>query len=216
MNAVLAAIAVPFTLAISGIIGPGDIDGDGVLDSGDRCTQKAGTEQHLGCPFPVRESSTVFRPERRRTIRNNHWKPWSQPSIYQVEIILREEQQRWGGPWLGNRVACESGYNWSATNGQYAGLLQFGSIWSSMWAGTPRGVKYKDTFKVKLPIVRHTTWTDGHKTKAKIGKVTQKRTVIRKGKLPRYPDAYHGWAAIRVGQRAVSGDGPTTSWACGL
>lgn len=216
MNAVLAAIVVPFVLAVSGIIGPGDADGDGILDATDRCTQKAGTEQHLGCPFPVRQSSTVFRPDKSRTIRVKGWKPWSQPSIAQVEIILREEQRRWGGPWLGNRVACESGYSWSATNGQYAGLLQFGPIWHSMWPGTPRGVKYVDTYKVKVPIVRHTTWTNGRKTKATIGKVKQKRTVIRKGRLPRYPDAFHGWAAIRVGQRAVSGDGPTTGWACGL
>lgn len=216
MNAALAALVLPFVLAVSGIVGPADTDGDGVPDDGDRCTQKAGEEQHYGCPFPVRESSSTFTPERRRTIRVKGWKPWSQPSVYQVEVILREEQRRWGGPWLGNRVACESGYSWSASNGQYGGLLQFGSIWYSMWPGTPRGVKYVEKRKVKLPIVRHTTWTDGTTTKTTIGKLTQRQRIIRKGKLPRNASPYHGWAAIRVGQRAVSGDGPTTSWACGL
>lgn len=217
MNTLLAALIVPLTMVLTGLIGPGDTDGDGITDSLDRCPQVAGVEDHLGCSHPVRTDNVkITRPPRTKFAKVKHWHPWSQATPSQVGIILREEQARWGGPWLGNRVACESGYNWAATNGQYGGLLQFGSIWSSMWAGTPRGVKYRTTVKKQKPVIRHTEWTSGKWTHRIIGHVTQKKTVVRIGRLPRYPDAYHSWAAIRVGQRAVSGDGPTTAWSCGL
>lgn len=210
---VVPLAAMPF---LGGVAFASDTDGDGVADEDDRCVAEVGQVQHLGCAKPVPLESKITRPDSRVTVRVRHWRPWATPTTRQVMIILREEQDRWGGPWLGNRVACESGYSWSATNGQYAGLLQFGSIWSSMWPGTPRGVKYVSTEKKRKPIVRHTLLTSGEWTHRKIGSVRQKKTVIRKGRLPRNPDAYHGWAAIRVGQRAVSGDGLTTSWACGL
>lgn len=212
---VVAVIAASVTIAFAEVL-PNDTDGDGVIDEVDRCATIEGKDEHFGCPHPVVVEESIFRPERYRVVRVKRWRPWATPSYAQVHKILRAEQQRWGGPHLGNRVACESGYSWSATNGQYSGLLQFGSIWYSMWSGTPRKVKFVERKTVKAPIVRHRTWSNGNKTKRVIGKVKQRRKIIRKGKLPKNPSAFHGWAAIRVGQRAVSGHGLTTSWACGV
>lgn len=143
--------------------------------------------------------------------------PTGTPSVSQVYKIADLEQKRWGGPSLINRIHCESTLNWSVSNGQYRGLLQFGPIWDSMWPGTPRKVVIKVKKTIKKPIVRHRKWSHIDRWfKKPVKYVNQNRYITKVGKLPKYPDPYHGWAAIRVGQRAVSGDGPTTSWACGL
>ena len=135
-------------------------------------------------------------PKKQKTIYKRHWEPWATPSVRQVHIILREEQRRWGGPHLGGRVACESGYRWNATNGQYRGLLQIGSIWGYLSAGMPRDVQYVT------------------EDKRKVRGVIQRLKIVRRGRIPRSATPYHGWAAARAGQRAVSG-GPTTGWECG-
>lgn len=215
ISIVLTVAALSATFAFADVL-PSDTDQDGVADEVDRCLESKGTEQNFGCSHPVVVKESVFYPKRVKNVRIKHWKPWATPSYAQVQIILREEQQRWGGPRIDNRVACESGYSWSATNGQYAGLLQFGSIWYSMWPGTPRHVHFVDKRTAKVPIVRHRVWSNGKKTKRTIGKRKQRRKIVRDGNLPRNANAFHGWAAIRVGQRAVSGDGPTTSWSCGI
>jgi hypothetical protein len=143
--------------------------------------------------------------------------PTGTPSPSEVYEIAAHEQAKWGGPTLINRIRCESTFNWAAGNGQYRGLLQFGPIWDSMWPGTPRGVTIKDKKIVKKKIVRYRKWSHLNKWVKKPRKtINQKVFIIKKGKLPKYPDPYHGWAAIRVGQRAVSGHGPTTGWECGL
>lgn len=164
-------------------------------------------------PFLVSEHVTI--PPKHKTIRK-HFRPWAHPTAGQVRIILHEEQKRWGGPHLGGRVACESGYRWWATNGQYRGLLQFGPIWGSMWSGAPRGVRYVTTHKRKKPIRRHRHWSDGRWTHHTVRNRIQVIRVIRHGRIPRSATPFHGWAAIRVGQRAVSGDGPSTGWECGV
>jgi hypothetical protein len=206
---------IPMALGLL-VTSPGDSDADGVPDGTDRCPALAGASEHLGCSQPVRLETKVTRAPRHRLVQVRDWRPWSAASPSQVHIILREEQERWGGPWLGNRVACESGFYWAALNGQYQGLLQFGPIWSSMWPGTPRGVRYESVRKLKLPVVRHTRWSSGRWTHRTIGRSVQRRRVVRTGRLPRNATPLHAWAAIRVGQRAVSGDGPTTAWSCGL
>src|SRR4051812_45476703 len=55
------------------------------------------------------------------------FKPWRHPSAHQVQLAIRAEAKRWHIPSgsLSARVACESHYHWWATNGQYAGVLQF-------------------------------------------------------------------------------------------
>jgi hypothetical protein len=215
MTVLITAFLMGGAIAAAAVI-PEDADSDGIANASDRCPQTRGSEQHYGCAKPVAVGSKVTRPIPFRRSVNTKWDPWATPSVAQVHIILDAEQEKWGGPHLGNRVACESGYSWAASNGQYAGLLQFGSIWGSMWAGTPRKVTLKMKQHPKRAVQRWTQWSDGKWTPRTIRKVRVTRVKVLKGKLPRYPDAYHAWAAIRVGQRAVSGHGPTTSWACGL
>lgn len=191
-----------------------DSDGDGIADEADRCVVREGEERHYGCPWRVRVESKVTRPLRNRTTRVKGWEPWAQPTLAQVYLIAQHEAELWGVNIIG-RILCESGGSWSATNGQYLGLLQYGPIWYSMWPGTPRRVKFTQVKKVKKPVVRHTLWSDGDWTQRVIGKRLVTRKVIRIGMLPRSPSQFHGWAAIRNGTRAAAGVGPTTSWACG-
>lgn len=142
------------------------------------------------------------------------FKPEGQPSVSEVHEIINHEQKKWGGPSISNRVGCESGYRWNATNGQYRGLLQFGSIWGSMYPGTPRKVKIADTKTTKKRVWRYFLYEDGTRERVNKGKIKVKVRTKKVGKLPSNADPYHGWAAVRVGQRAVSGDGPTTGWSC--
>ena len=206
---VVTALAFP-SLALA------DQDSDGIEDSDDRCVLVAGEPEHLGCPFPVRLDTKITRPPKRVTERIKDWEPWSEPTPAQVIAIAASEQSRWGGPSIVGLLSCESGLSWSATNGQYAGLAQYGPIWSSMWPGTPRGVKFVESRTQVRPIERHTLWSNGRWTHRKIGKVKQKQKIVRIGRLPRNATPFHGYAAIRVTQRAFAGVGPTTSWACGI
>lgn len=165
-------------------------------------------------PKPRVVRSWVKKPRPIRKVKR--FKPWAHPSPEKVRQIITWEQQRWGGPSLMSRVWCESKYLWHATNGQYRGVLQFGPIWETMWAGTPRDVKIVKRTEVKRAKFRIRIYSDGTRKRKRIGKVWVRKTVIKKGMLPKHPSPYHAWAAIRVGQRAVSGHGMTTSWSCGL
>ena len=206
---VVMALAFP-TLALA------DQDSDGIEDSDDRCVLVAGHEDHFGCPHPVRVATKITRPPKRVTERVKDWTPWSEPTPAQVIAIAAAEQKRWGGPSIVGLLSCESGLSWSATNGQYQGLAQFGPIWHSMWPGTPRGVKFVESRVKVKPVMRHTLWSNDRWTHKRIGKVKQRQKIIRSGRLPRNATPFHGYAAIRVTQRAFAGVGPTTSWACGI
>jgi len=171
----------------------------------------------IGTSKPERPHVVRVRIKRPKPIRKvRRFKPWATPSPEKVKQIIIWEQQRWGGPSLMGRVWCESKYLWHASNGQYRGVLQFGPIWSSMWPGTPRDVKIVKKTTVKRHKIRITRYSDGTRKRKKLRKVKVPKTVILKGKLPKNPSPFHAWAAIRVGQRAVSGHGPTTSWECNL
>lgn len=214
------------TLVVVGLLGGGaiasastlaeaDSDGDGVPDSTDRCLEREGVEVHLGCPARVAVGTKVTRPVERRSRTIRGWRPWSQPTYEQVVLIANHEAGLWGVNVM-NRILCESGGRWDASNGQYLGLLQYGPIWYSMWPGTPRRVDFTQVRRPRKPVLRWTRWSDGRWTSKVIRKVRVTRKVRRVGRLPRNPSQLHGWAAIRNGTRAASGHGPTTSWACGL
>lgn len=192
-----------------------DQDGDGIADESDRCVTKVGIEQHFGCPERVAVETRVVEPVAKRTVRVKGWKPWARPSYRQVVLIANHEAGLWGVNVM-NRILCESGGRWNASNGQYLGLLQYGPIWYSMWPGTPRRVKFTQVNRPKKPVYRHTLWSDGERTRRVVKRVRVYRKVIRKGMLPKNPSQLHGWAAIRNGTRAASGHGPSTAWSCGL
>ena len=168
-------------------------------------------------------SQIVKTPPKFRIIRIHNWTPWAHPSIAQVKQIATLAQKRWGGPSLHARINCESGFRWYADNGTYEGVLQFGPIWNSMYPGTPRKVKFVKIKTVRLKEIQTTKYSDGKIKRKIIRRFRGKRKVIKTGKLPKPQNlkyenggAKHAWAAIRVGQRAVAGKGPTTGWGCDL
>lgn len=219
LRAVLVALAA--LLLVSGAVGVAgaqtsqDRDSDGYEDAADACPYHAGVGDHDGCPGPYVVHSKVVKPKR-HVKRVRHFHPDAHPSPSEVYKIERLEQERWGGPSIRNRVYCESRNLWNATNGQYHGLLQIGSWWSYAWSQTPRDVRIKRVVTRRMPVYKVKVYDTGKRTKTRIRSRRQRVSRIKKGHLPSGADAYHGWAAIRVGQRAVSGDGPSTSWSCGL
>lgn len=165
---------------------------------------------------PTVEHQWVKKPHNERVVR--HFIPWAHPTVAQVKnVIIPYEAHRWGGGPIYDRVACESGFHWDATNGTYNGLVQTsGDFWwgAGAWPSSPRDVTLHNSKRVVRGVYLIRLWSDGHKSFQRIRNAYVKRTVIRKGMIPRTANEWHGWAAIRVGQRAVGNDGPTTYWAC--
>lgn len=192
-----------------------DKDGDSFRDGKDACPSRAGVERHDGCPGPYVVRTYKLKP-RKHVHRRKHFTPDCCPSPSEVGRIADLEQRRWGGPSIRGRIYCESTNNYLATNGQYRGLLQIGSWWSYAYAQTPREVVLRDEHKRKRPVYRVKVYDTGRKERHRIRRMTQIVHVKKVGRLPSGASPYHGWAAIRVGQRAVSGDGPNTYWECGL
>jgi hypothetical protein len=147
--------------------------------------------------------------------REKKFTPTATPSPSEVHYIIKHEARLWGGGGIYHRVECESTNRWNASNGTYHGLIQTNSAyWNRAWPGTPRRVVIKNTKKKRKPVYTYTTYSDGSVEKEKTGSVKQKIKIAKIGKLPKGASYMHGWAAIRVGQRAVGGQGPTTYWAC--
>lgn len=153
-----------------------------------------------------------------RTVRHRHFTPTAEPSFSEVYKIEALEQARWGGPSLANRIYCESTNQWWVTNGPYRGLAQIGSWWeSTAWPVTPRGVSLPPKVRyVKKWVRRVRHYSDGTKVIHRAWPVKVKIVIKRHGRLPADATPFNGWAAIRVAQRAVSGDGPSTYWQCSL
>jgi hypothetical protein len=168
---------------------------------------------------PTVASTKTERPPKRVENRSRFRPDGSPETVAEAKRISRYERQRWGGPSINGRIGCESGWrHWIVNSIGAGGYLQFlKGTWNAMWPGTPRNVRLVSKRTVKKPIYKFTTYSDGSTIREKIGKIRQKRVRIREGRLPAGASRLHGWAAIRVGQRAVpGGPGPTTSWVCGL
>lgn len=160
------------------------------------------------------EQSFVTYPEKTLS-RVKHFTPDAVARGQRLAQIIDIEQKRWGGPSIYGGVVCESTLNSTASNGRYRGPIQADGIFESyLWPGTPRKVQYVSTKKRKLPIIRHTHVGGLEWQKEVIGQRVQAIKTIYRGMLPRFPSAYHAWAAIRVGQRAAANKGPTTWWEC--
>lgn len=167
-------------------------------------------------PFaPVKIGSYIERPPKVKIFKRKIV-PLAQPTPDQVRRIVAYEMSLWGGPNPLGRIACESGLRWNAVNGQYRGLLQFGPVWQAMWNGTPRLVRYVRERVVKVRSKKVTVYSNGRIHKRPGPLVTQRRITILSGALPADSTPFHGHAAIRVHQRAISGHGLSTGWECPL
>ncbi len=147
--------------------------------------------------------------------------PYAEPNYNQVKRIISIESARWGASQshLDSRIACESTYKWYASNGSYLGLGQFHPSTFS------RGMSSIGNRKVKIiikkikhkPIVIYRRWSDGELTK-KYGKMKRvKRITIYRGRIPKYPSVYHGWAQVRIMAQAIVGRSAVNNseWECG-
>lgn len=167
---------------------------------------------------PQVEHSWIKRPHSERVVKS-FTPPSSPSSSYVTNVIIPYEARRYGGGPLYDRIGCESGYQYNATNGTYNGLIQtspafFGPAWSDVIQDKDLGVKLKSKKNVTRGVYKVRLWSTGKKTYNRIAVQHIPRIVIKKGQLPKNASEWHAWAAVRVGQRAISGHGPTTYWAC--
>jgi hypothetical protein len=134
--------------------------------------------------------------------------------------MIRIEARRWGisASRLSRRVACESNFRWSAGNGQYQGLLQFG------WNAFSRGMRSIRTRRVKFSTSRTRVvrgrvverYADGRIVRKRGRRVRQRVVTVYTGTIPRRPPITHGWAQIRIGAQAIRGIASVSSseWSC--
>jgi hypothetical protein len=157
----------------------------------------------------------------RKKVMRRHFRLWRHPTPAQVREIIRAEARRWGIPAasLSRRVACESHYRWYATNGQYAGLLQFNAnaFYRGMRTIRTRQVKLVRTKSRRVHDRRVTHYSDGRKISRRTTPRRQRVIVILKGRIPRNPAIANPFAQIRIGAQAIRGISAVHSseWACG-
>lgn len=157
---------------------------------------------------------------KRAVHRHAKFTPTSTPSVaYVRDVILPYEARRYGVSLshLRARVACESGYRWWASNGQYHGIGQFAS--STYWRGVStlgsRKVVHVTRHTRKRPVIRIRTYTDGTITREERWRVTQTVIVRRVGKL-RPGVAFDAWTEARIMAQAIAGRSAVhdSEWEC--
>lgn len=151
---------------------------------------------------------------KRRTYR---FVPWSKPTYRQVHKIIRWESARWGNSasHLASRIACESGFRWWASNGQYNGLGQFHSNTMARGLSTmPRGVKVKWSRIVRRHTFKVVRYSNNTVKRRKSYTIRVRRTRILKGRIR--PSYLHGWAQVRIMAQAMVGRSAVndSEWEC--
>jgi hypothetical protein len=159
-------------------------------------------------------SSTVLRPPK-HVRHDRHFHPIEHPDPSRVPYIEHQEQNRWGGPWIGRRSYCESGNRWWASSAGVMVIIARDWWYGTALPATPRGVKVRSHYDRWRPVYRRTTYSNGAVRKRRIGRMRQHVRLVRHGHLDD-GNPQSTWLAIRVSQRAVSGDGPPASWQCSL
>jgi hypothetical protein len=157
----------------------------------------------------------------RKKVVKRHFRPWAHPSPAQVREIIRNEARRWRVPAaaLSRRVACESHYHWWASNGQYAGVLQFSAGTFYRGLGTIRSHKVRVVRSTTRRVhdARITHYSDGRKIRRHTTPRRQHLVVVYKGRIPRRPAVSNTFAQIRIGAQALRGISAVHSseWSCG-
>jgi hypothetical protein len=158
---------------------------------------------------------------KRTKVVRHRFRPWRHPSPRQVRMAIRAEAKRWKIPAasLARRVSCESHFHWWASNGQYAGVLQFapGTFQRGLRTIRHRRVKLVKTRTRKVNDMRVYHYSDG-RTARKRGRPVRQRVIhVYRGKLPRRPAAHDTWTQLRIGAQAIRGISAVRSseWSCG-
>lgn len=172
---------------------------------------------------PQAQKATVTKIVVKRPNKVKHMKrrfsPTLHPSpLYVRNVILPMEAARAGisTAALQNRASCESHFNWWATNGQYVGILQFGS--NAFY----RGLGSIGTRKVVLHVVKfrrmhsrvYRYWSDGTISRHK-GRVRRQRIIV---KLVGFSSTAQAdpWTQARIAAQAIAGRSAVHSgeWSC--
>lgn len=174
---------------------------------------------------PAPPTPTVVKTERigpqRILVLRSTFHPAAYPPPRTVRWIIDYEAARVGASsaHLRSRVACESGFSWWATNGQFVGVGQF--AYETFY----RGVRSLDTRVVAIRVKRWVakrvtlldTYSDGS-TKQRPGGWKVRQLVVHhyRGKIPRTPPQRHTWAQIRIMSLAMVGRSAVrdSEWTC--
>jgi hypothetical protein len=179
-------------------------------------------EQSGGSPSA---SASVVKVETRTAPRtkvvHHRFRPWARPTRAQVREIINNEARRWHIPAgsLARRVACESHFNWFASNGQFQGVLQFapGTFYRGMRTIRDRHIKIVRRTVRRVHDARITHYSDGRKVRRRTTPRRQLLTVVYTAKLPRSPAPNNTFAQLRIGAQAIRGISAVHSseWSCG-
>jgi hypothetical protein len=200
--AALVAATIPLTLAIA----PGAF-ADAAAAGSPQATASVVRVDHYRAP--------------RKKVIHRKFRPWAHPTPGQVREIIRNEARRWGvsAASLSRRVNCESRFRWSATNGQYQGVLQFSAnaFYRGLHTIRTHRVKIVRTKSRRVHDARITHYSDGRQVRRRTTPRRQHVTVIYNGRLPRHPGIGNAFAQIRIGAQALRGISAVHSseWACG-
>src|SRR4051812_23228205 len=157
----------------------------------------------------------------RTKVVHHKFRPWAHPSPGQVREIIRNEARRWGisAGALSNRVACESHFNWWATNGQYVGVLQMGANAFYRGLHSIRSFRFKimRSKSRRVHDARITRYSDGTVKRRRTTPRRQRLVVVYSGRIPRRPSMANAFAQIRIGAQALRGISAVHSseWSCG-
>ena len=185
---------------------------------------RAFAEQAVASKAPTAQASVV-KIENRRAPRAKvvyrRFRLWAHPTSGQVRWIIGAEARRWGisAASLSRRVACESRYHWYATNGQYAGVLQFGAnaFYRGMSTIRSHKVRLVQTKIRRVHDRRVVHMSDGRKINRRTTPRRQQVRVILQGRIPRTPSVSNTFAQLRIGAQALRGISAVHSseWSCG-
>jgi hypothetical protein len=212
--AALVAVLVPLAFALTPRANADDVP-----------AAVATTPTATATPPTPEATASVVKVEQRRAARkkvvHHRFRPWAHPSPAQVLEIIRNEARRWGvsAASLSRRVACESRYQWWATNGQYSGVLQFSA--STFYRGLQtirsRSVKIVRSKTRRVHDAQITHYSDGRQIVSRTTPRRQRLIVVYTGRLPRTPSVNSAFAQIRIGAQALRGISAVHSseWACG-
>lgn len=165
-------------------------------------------------------SMAVKRPPR-LVHRHAHLALPARPTPAQVRRAINREAAMWGVPAvsLSRRVACESHYQWWASNGQYEGVLQFapGTFYRGWRTIRTRKVIEVDVRQRRMHSRVYRQWSDGRITRSRGRIVRQTVVVTRRGTIPKFPAANNTDAQLRIGAQAIRGISAVHSseWSCG-
>jgi hypothetical protein len=184
----------------------------------------AGATGEAGSTSPQASASVVkvdTRRAPRKKVVHRRFRPWRHPTPRQVRMAIGAEARLWHIPAasLSRRVACESRYHWWASNGQFAGVLQFGP--NAFYRGL-RTIKHR---RVRLVIRKKRRAHDMRVVHYSDGRVARKRgrprrqvvVAIYRGRLPRHPSLGDTWTQLRIGAQAIRGISAVhaSEWSCG-